>query len=54
MLVFGLLVFVFGNQDQQVIGAGALMIALFNAAMAVGQWPELKATEGSADGELPS
>jgi hypothetical protein len=54
MVVSGVLVFVFGDQDQQIIGAGALFLALINAGMAIGQWSELKATERPADRELPS
>ena len=54
MLMLGVLVLVFGDEDHQITGASALLIALINAATAVGQWPELKATEGPADRELPS
>ena len=54
MVVFGVLVLAFGDQDQQITGAVALLLALFNGAMAVGQWPELKATRRSADRELPT
>lgn len=54
MLVFGVLVLVFGDEGKQITGACALLIALINAAMAIGQWPELKASEDPADRELPS
>jgi hypothetical protein len=53
MLVLGVFVFAFGDQDQQVVGAGALSLALFNAAMAIGQRSELKTTDGPEDRELP-
>ncbi len=54
MVVFGVLVFVFGDEDEQIIGGVAFLIALGNAGMAVGQWPELRAARGRADRELPS
>jgi hypothetical protein len=54
MVVLGVLVFVFGDQDQQITGAVALLLALFNGAMAIGQWPELKANGRSTDREFPS
>jgi hypothetical protein len=54
MLVFGALVLVFGDEEIQIIGAFALFVALINAAMAIGQWPELKAAQKRPDRELPS
>jgi len=54
MVSFGVLVLAFADQDRQIVGAGALLIALIHAAMAVGQWPELKAEPGPAHRERPS
>ncbi|SFO00947.1 hypothetical protein SAMN05660359_00928 [Geodermatophilus obscurus] len=54
MVVFGVLVFVFGDQDEQVIGGAAFLIALVNAGMAVGQWPEVRAARRRTDPGLPS
>jgi len=51
MVVFGALVFVFGDENDQVIGGVAFIIALANAGMAVGQWPELRAAR---DGQMES
>jgi hypothetical protein len=54
MLVFGALVLVVGDDSQRIIGVGALFIALINAALAIGQWPELKAAEKRPGHERPS
>jgi hypothetical protein len=54
MVGFGVLVLILGDEDQQIIGAGALLIALIHAGMAVGQWPELRGEAGQADRERPS
>ncbi|MGY1620923.1 hypothetical protein ACI789_01855 [Geodermatophilus sp. SYSU D00965] len=55
-LMVGLAVVVFtsGDDDQQIIGAGAALVAVVNAGMAVGQWRELRAAGGSSDSEPQS
>jgi hypothetical protein len=54
MVVFGVAVLVLGDHDQQIVGAGALLIAFINAAIAIGQWSELKPTKSPAGHEPPS
>ncbi|MGY1633530.1 hypothetical protein ACI784_17660 [Geodermatophilus sp. SYSU D01186] len=48
MVAFGVLVLAHGD-DQRVIGAAALLVAVVNAAMGVGAWWGLRASEGPAD-----
>jgi hypothetical protein len=51
MVVLAVLVFTSGDGDQQIIGAGAGLVALINAGMAIRQWPALRAARGSTDSE---
>ncbi len=48
MVVFGLLLMVHGDNDQQILAAGAFLVAFINAAMAIGPWQELRAAKPPA------